>query len=90
MDLNPVVDALATALGNADEIEGIGARAGLAMQRVRRSPRADICWQAVLLRALDEEKVHRVLEEALAWSAQREWHETVQHYRQAWGPARPG
>jgi hypothetical protein len=81
--LNPVLAELASAIRNVSDLEDIGERAGVLMERVRTSRRVDMYWQQVLTRALaqGDEVIDRVLDLAVDDSGSRELRQAIEQYR---------
>ena len=65
--INPVVDALSSAITDREIIRDIAMKSGLTMRYLRISPDAESYWTAVFERAQDEgnQRVDSVLKEAL-------------------------
>jgi hypothetical protein len=79
--LNPVVRTLAGHLRRHETIDTIGTEAGLAMQYVNLTGNAPADWHRLFERALDQDMVDSLLEEALKWTADKDVHATIAEYR---------
>jgi len=79
--LNPVVSTLAAHVRRSEVIDTVGTEAGLAMQYINFTGNAPADWHRLFERALDQEAVDSLLDEALKWTAHKEVHATIAEYR---------
>jgi hypothetical protein len=83
--INPVVDALSSAINDRDIIRDIAMKSGLTMRYVRIAPDAESYWTAILERAQDEgnRRVDAVFEEALTRTQDAFVRDSIDAYRKA-------